>query len=1001
MGMGTTPPLDIDWPDRLREAAGTALGPVLALGNDVFERIPRLDLEVLPWVLWGGDSLAPAPAPIRERAVEFAAKYAPLLPIVILLWPFVLTLILAILSAAAWMFWLLTYVIVGFVQLIYIGYNVGLITIDLAILGLLKTFAMIRSQVRYFTVKSGLVLGKEQRGRTRRRGRTRQWRNKLDRATFYGDFLDIDVEEPYEAVQAPGRGRARRGIGGGSGAPRPPVRPQQLLNRVATSIKQRMASNASDTAVRGKPRSNPNGRPPIGPRSPKSSVRKSKSCVDLESRRNLTRTGGQYLGGDGRGGGSISGASIVRVKSTASMSARLENADEGSEGSDPRTDAVEAELGMTGGMLLATTARLREARQQVSSRSPPQNGGDGESDCGSSSSSSSSSSSGGSGGGSDEDGKDSTLEEDNESSLKFLLAGVVKRNHLSVDDILIEDARSVAESGRHRLSQPARETIRNYNEEVERCLDWVAEAPIKNISLASSRSKRTLSPGGEVADDVSTVMERQGQELLDRIHLLRNLKQNTGRTALMLSGGGAQAMYHLGTIRALVDADLYDEIKVISGTSGGSISAAMCAIRTSEELYRDVCVETVSTDYLLTGEMKRKNIRWFPKAIDMLSYWLKTRLMVDSADFKRCCDFYFEDITFEEAFKRTGKHVCITVSASRATTAGSGQRLLLNHISTPHVTIASAVAASCALPGVMKPAKLLTKDNHGKQAPFEVDGVEWIDGSVQADLPFKRISTLFNVNNFVVAQTNFHVLPFLNKAHHPSKKSLYWRTFQTCEWDIRNRVLNLGRLGLFPRFFGQDISKVFKQKYHGNLTLVPRFTTRQVFGLQALVNPSVEDMKVYLKNGQMAAWPYLTVIKDMIRLECKIDRCIAHLEERYHALAPDYDAVRRWNDDADSVSVSSTVSVANRLRYASAGRETELLRQKVHILERDNVSLRQQIQQLQRALGIIHPLAGDMGEKMDVSLPPPVVGGLVSFELSEDDEKEELDANTDGEEKKQ
>ena len=48
------------------------------------------------------------------------------------------------------------------------------------------------------------------------------------------------------------------------------------------------------------------------------------------------------------------------------------------------------------------------------------------------------------------------------------------------------------------------------------------------------------------------------------------------------------------------------------------------------------------------------------------------------------------------------------------------------------MTLASAVAASCALPGVMAPAKLMIKDGRGKQVPFEVDGVEWIDGSVQA-----------------------------------------------------------------------------------------------------------------------------------------------------------------------------------------------------------------------------------------------------------------------------
>jgi len=86
--------------------------------------------------------------------------------------------------------------------------------------------------------------------------------------------------------------------------------------------------------------------------------------------------------------------------------------------------------------------------------------------------------------------------------------------------------------------------------------------------------------------------------------------------------------------------------------------------------------------------------------------------------------------------------------------------------------------------------------------------VEWIDGSVQADLPFKRISTLFNISNFVVAQTNFHVVPFLNKAHHPNINTLYWKMFQMCMWDVRSRVLNLSQLGLFPKIFGQDLSKV-------------------------------------------------------------------------------------------------------------------------------------------------------------------------------------------------
>lgn len=150
-------------------------------------------------------------------------------------------------------------------------------------------------------------------------------------------------------------------------------------------------------------------------------------------------------------------------------------------------------------------------------------------------------------------------------------------------------------------------------------------------------------------------------------------------------------MYHLGVVRALIESKLYDDIAVVSGTSGGSIMAGMLAMRTSEELYDDVCIPTISTDYGLNGEMKRQNIRWFPSMWEMATYWIKNKLLVDSKEFQRTCEFYYSDTTFEEAFVRTGKHVCITVSASRAHGGGgAAQRLLLNHISTPHVTIASA-----------------------------------------------------------------------------------------------------------------------------------------------------------------------------------------------------------------------------------------------------------------------------------------------------------------------
>ena len=103
----------------------------------------------------------------------------------------------------------------------------------------------------------------------------------------------------------------------------------------------------------------------------------------------------------------------------------------------------------------------------------------------------------------------------------------------------------------------------------------------------------------------------------------------------------------------------------------------------------------------------------------------------------------------------------------------------------------------------MRPNYLLCKDERGQVVPFEQDGCQYVDGSLQADLPFRRcvltsprnhsrgiyptiargrcadddasdpriraplyihhntnsISTLFQVSHFIVSQVNFHVVP--------------------------------------------------------------------------------------------------------------------------------------------------------------------------------------------------------------------------------------------------
>lgn len=96
------------------------------------------------------------------------------------------------------------------------------------------------------------------------------------------------------------------------------------------------------------------------------------------------------------------------------------------------------------------------------------------------------------------------------------------------------------------------------------------------------------------------------------------------------------------------------------------------------------------------------------------------------------------DITFQDAYDRSGgRMLCVAVCATR-----EGERpRLLNYLTAPHLIVWSAVAASCAFPGLFAPQPLLAKSRCGSLVPWQPEGKmgarRWHDGSLEEDLPMK------------------------------------------------------------------------------------------------------------------------------------------------------------------------------------------------------------------------------------------------------------------------
>lgn len=332
-----------------------------------------------------------------------------------------------------------------------------------------------------------------------------------------------------------------------------------------------------------------------------------------------------------------------------------------------------------------------------------------------------------------------------------------------------------------------------------------------------------------------------------KLDLFKTCSVCLGHTALCLSGGGALAMYHMGVVLVLIQNDALPMI--VSGTSGGSIVAGVLAVHTNEEMVEEIIKDDIAVRY---------PERWFPSTKQQIFSYLKTGCLVQNADFAACTRAYYGDVTFEEAFARTGRIVNINVSGSARAEASRRGALLLNHLTAPHVLIRSAVHASCCLPTVMLPTTLLAKDSSGQIVPFASEGAQWIDGSFTADIPRKRLSELFHVTQDIVSQVNPHIsFTFSGQA---AKFGWFRRLESALSADVLHRLRTLAKLRMLPAIYGADIKQAVKQKYSGDVTILPSLGGPTAF-LRMVQNPDREMMKTYISNGRTAAFLKLSHVK--------------------------------------------------------------------------------------------------------------------------------------------
>lgn len=350
---------------------------------------------------------------------------------------------------------------------------------------------------------------------------------------------------------------------------------------------------------------------------------------------------------------------------------------------------------------------------------------------------------------------------------------------------------------------------------------------------------------------------------VERLDFFRRASKCYGKSALMLSGGAVLGNFHVGVVRTLVAEGVLPD--VISGASAGSLIAAVLGTRTDEEL-----------EYFLDPDNLLKELSM---EMDLVNNGLsETTPRINHRLLKEKIAKLVPDMTFQEAFEKTGRHINISVSPSDVHQTSR----LLNAVASPNVYIRKAVLASCAVPGIFPPVMLEAKNVHGHPQPYLATR-RWIDGSVSDDLPAKRLARLYGVNHFIVSQTNPLVLWLLqdnNSGQHGVLRSLQGVAMRGMkDWVDASNTLIQRYFKHSPRIrrMANLTNAITRQKYTGDINIIPRY---RFFDPRKLLNELTEKQLLNLiREGELATWPKV----EMIRRSTKISRKLAEILEVYEA----------------------------------------------------------------------------------------------------------------------
>ncbi len=351
----------------------------------------------------------------------------------------------------------------------------------------------------------------------------------------------------------------------------------------------------------------------------------------------------------------------------------------------------------------------------------------------------------------------------------------------------------------------------------------------------------------EVKQSLETIyLDDTHLNLYEKKDFFDRISQAYGQTALILSGAAGLGFFHCGLVKTLLERDLLPS--VVSGSSAGSLFAALIGTRTKEEALAELTPETIHAK--------------FAHVFDFATPFSES--IFDPTALENTIIDMFDLMTFEEAYLKTGIEINISVSPLDL----HQQARLLNHISARNAIICTAVRASTALPYAYPPVQLCAMTSQGEVRPY-IANKKFADGSISLDIPIQQLSRIYGVNYTIVSQTNPLVTPFLPRtdkfknssfsmAANYIKQSLRHTSVFGCNAIEKVVPTNMAKLTV------HKARSVLEQSYMGDINVVPKRTLENI--TKIFSNPTVSSVRQQIQEAEKAAWPLISRIETTTKI---------------------------------------------------------------------------------------------------------------------------------------